>query len=182
METPYKSKQDWIDCGLVTLTRQGASAVSASRLAANLGVTRGSFYHHFANLEDFISALLQAWAEQGTLQGFRDAKANSQTLQDEIDHLLEFAWSANSSLEVAVRAWATRNTQVAEFVARIDRMRLAELTRLYQALANDESKGSSLAKIAFYGLLGAYHAQPPLSAEQLRNLLLEIQSFMLESL
>jgi hypothetical protein len=133
-------------------------------------------------MQSYTADLLDNWAERNTLIALREAHANSQTPQQEIDQLIRFAWTADINLEVAMRAWAATNQQVADFVAQIDSVRVNELTRLYQSITGDTEQGASLAKIAFYGLLGAYHAQPRLNPDQLRELILEIQTFMLHRL
>ena len=52
------TKMQWLDHGLKTLAHSGASLLKAGTLAKSLGVTRGSFYWHFADVEDFHRQLL----------------------------------------------------------------------------------------------------------------------------
>jgi AcrR family transcriptional regulator len=49
METDRKSKVSWTDAGLRALEADGHNALKAQPLAQILGVTRGSFYWHFAD-------------------------------------------------------------------------------------------------------------------------------------
>ena len=59
-----KSKQDWLEVGLKTLGEFGENGLTIERLTGTLGVTKGSFYHHFRNVEDFREQLIAFWADQ----------------------------------------------------------------------------------------------------------------------
>ena len=175
-------KEDWINCAITELKLHGHQAISPSKLATCLGVTRGSFYHHFQSSSAFSRAVLLEWVSRNTEQGFDSAEKNSLTEVEKLEKVMEFAWSSDAELEVAVREWATVSEEAKQCVAKTDEKRLSELTRLYQSVAKSEQKGSSMAKIAFYGLRGALHSNPPLSQDELQSLILEIQNFMLSSL
>ena len=58
--------QDWIDFGLTTLARSGFQALKAEILARKLGVSRGSFYWHFADLETFHRQVIEHWRRVAT--------------------------------------------------------------------------------------------------------------------
>ena len=57
------SAQDWLDQGLRTLARSGFTALKAETLAKAMGVSRGSFYWHFASIGAFHAAILKHWRE-----------------------------------------------------------------------------------------------------------------------
>src|SRR5579883_2713534 len=61
--TDQLSAQDWIDQGLKTLATRGFGALKAEPLAKAMGVSRGSFYWHFADIGAFHAAILKAWRE-----------------------------------------------------------------------------------------------------------------------
>ena len=176
-----KSKQDWIDAAIDTLKKKGPTGLSAEKLAKKLGVTRGSFYHHFENIPVFNDALLDYWVDTNTTKPFLEAKSNS-TPDQQLEVLIEQSWHTDIQLEIAVRAWATTNKQVQERVANLDKYRMAYITLLYQTVVGDNEKGERFAQIAIYGLLGAIHAQPRMSEEELGNLVHAIQAVMMESL
>ena len=74
------------------------------------------------------------------------------------------------------------NKQVQQRVATNDKFRLSYLVQLYQTVVGDRDKGERFAQIAFYGFLGAIHAQPRISEEALGKLVGEIQTLMLNDL
>ena len=57
------SAQDWLDQGLRTLARDGFTALKAEPLAKTMGVSRGSFYWHFADIAAYHAAVLGRWRE-----------------------------------------------------------------------------------------------------------------------
>ena len=57
------SAQDWLDRGLKALAAKGAGALKAELLAKSMGVSRGSFYWHFADIAAFRTAILAHWRE-----------------------------------------------------------------------------------------------------------------------
>src|SRR6266568_671479 len=57
------SAQDWVNQGLKTLAKSGFTALKAEPLAKAMGVSRGSFYWHFADISAFHAAILKHWRE-----------------------------------------------------------------------------------------------------------------------
>ena len=55
------SAQDWIDAGLKALARNGHTALKADPLAKSLGVSRGSFYWHFADIGAYHAQMPRLW-------------------------------------------------------------------------------------------------------------------------
>lgn len=167
----------WISAALDTLSTEGHTALSAERLSRKLGVTRGSFYHHFASMDEFHEAVLLHWqivyTDQMLDQGIQ------QDALTELNRLIALTLDLSMELENNINAWAGANARVAELVAKVEQRRLNRLIDLYQRICNDNEKGKRLAKIAYYGLLGAAHATPRLSKEELRLLLMEVHELML---
>jgi AcrR family transcriptional regulator len=54
--------KDWLDQGLKALTKSGFTALKAEPLAKAIGVSRGSFYWHFADIAAFHAAILKLLA------------------------------------------------------------------------------------------------------------------------
>ena len=59
------SVDDWIQAGFALLADGGPNALARRPLCERLGVTKGSFYWHFADLPAYRTALIEAW---GSLQ------------------------------------------------------------------------------------------------------------------
>ncbi len=61
------SAADWEIAALEMIGEQGVAAVAVEALAKRLGVTKGSFYWHFASREALIQATLERWEENDIL-------------------------------------------------------------------------------------------------------------------
>ena len=56
------SANRWVEQGLKALATNGFTALKADPLAKLLGVSRGSFYWHFRDVDAFRAAVLARWA------------------------------------------------------------------------------------------------------------------------
>jgi AcrR family transcriptional regulator len=107
------SAQDWIDLGLKTLAKSGFTTLKAEPLAKAMGVSRGSFYWHFADIGPFHAAVLERWREVATEQiiaGVEAARARNKG-EDPLAVLLRLTFGSKHALEKAVRSWAANDAR-----------------------------------------------------------------------
>lgn len=64
------SVDDWIQAGFAELAYSGPNTLRIGRLCQWLNVTKGSFYWHFADMQAYRAALVEAW---GVDRGAGDA-------------------------------------------------------------------------------------------------------------
>lgn len=69
-------KQEVLECAMRLFAGQGYEATSVNQIIAELGISKGAFYHHYSSKEDLIEALAAMYAEEAT------ARARS-VLEDE---------------------------------------------------------------------------------------------------
>ena len=60
-ESTRLSAQDWARAALKAIAEGGLAAVGVEPLARTLGVTKGSFYAHYRNRDELITAALEEW-------------------------------------------------------------------------------------------------------------------------
>ena len=60
------TRHDWLKAACRVLVSEGIHRVRILTLAADLGVTRGSFYWHFDNRADLLEALIDDWRQRNT--------------------------------------------------------------------------------------------------------------------
>src|SRR5919197_2043776 len=60
------SASDWVRAAMEAIVEGGVAAVAVEPLAARLGTTKGSFYHHFPNRDALIVATLEEWERSQT--------------------------------------------------------------------------------------------------------------------
>jgi len=117
------SAKDWLDQGLKTLAANGAGALKADPLAKALGVSRGSFYWHFADVAAFRTAMLAYWREVSAERVIADLEAGAEH-ENPLLLLLRRTFSSRLTLEKAVRSWATFDGEARIAVQAIDRRRM----------------------------------------------------------
>ena len=100
------SAKDWLDQGLKTLAKSGFTALKAEPLAKAMGVSRGSFYWHFADIGAFHAAILKHWREVAAEQIIANLEASSKH-DNPLLLLLRRTFGSKPALEIAVRTWAT---------------------------------------------------------------------------
>jgi len=128
------SAKDWLDQGIKALAANGVSALKAEPLAKALGVSRGSFYWHFADIGAFRTAILAYWREVSAERVIADLEAAGAG-EDALLLLLRRTFSSRLSLEKAVRSWATFDAEARSAVQAIDRRRVDYIDGMLRAVA-----------------------------------------------
>ncbi len=113
------TKKKWLEEGLALLAESGAAALTIELLTSRLGVTKGSFYHHFQNLQDYKEHLLSFYENEGTLQVIESAEQRDLPM-DRFEMILQTTLHHPSQLEVSMRAWALQDPFVQSYQQRID--------------------------------------------------------------
>lgn len=155
------SARDWLDRGLRTLATQGFSALKAEPLAKAMGVSRGSFYWHFADIDAFHAAILKAWREVAAEAIISDVEAASAG-DDPLVVLLRRVFSEKLALERAVRNWAAFNAAARGAVRAIDRRRLDYIEGLMAARGVAPEMAQARAQILYWAFLGYALSDKPL--------------------
>ena len=105
---------DWLESALGVFVSEGIDSVRITRLADDLGVTRGSFYWHFKNREDLVDALVAFWREKNT-PGMIDSVTHASSLHQGIFDFFETTIDDNRfdpRLDLAIREWARRSPNI----------------------------------------------------------------------
>jgi AcrR family transcriptional regulator len=147
------SARDWLDQGLKTLAARGFSALKAEPLARQMGVSRGSFYWHFADIGAFHAAVLKHWREiaaEAIIANVEQASGDDEPLAV----LLRRVFSERLALERAVRSWATFDSAAKNAVQAIDRRRLDYVEGLIRAKGVAPDVARARAQILYWTFLG----------------------------
>lgn len=167
-----KSRQDWVDAGMTLLRAEGQQALTIERLLGQLGVTKGSFYHHFGSLANYRKALLQWWEEDFTHRPIQEAwKESSPTSRAQ--RLNKVVRQLDYPLDIAIRAWGLRDPEVAQTVASVDRQRIDCLRQLHHDQGHRHPE--ILAYLEYTAFIGGQQIQPaPEGAERALHQALEL--------
>lgn len=118
------TKNDWLDHALEELAENGFTVLKADVLAKSLGVSRGSFYHHFEDLATFHRAVLNRWLEVSSLAVATELEGSGLPPTEKMSQLVSVVAAGTTRLEQAVRAWAFSSPEVAATVGDVDRARM----------------------------------------------------------
>jgi AcrR family transcriptional regulator len=155
------SARDWLDQGLKVLTRSGFTALKAEPLAKAMGVSRGSFYWHFADIGAFHAAILARWREVAAEQIIADVEAASRN-EGALPHLVRRAFGGRLDLERAVRNWAAFDAMAKSALRAIDRRRLSYVEGLLRAAGLAPKVARARAQILYWAFIGLALSDQPL--------------------
>ena len=155
-ESPRKSKQDWIEVATHALARDGIGAVRVEALARELGVTKGSFYWHFADLQALLVAIYEAWEVSGTQRVIALVESGGGSAEERLRRLRDLTTEPGIGPELALRDLARRDARVAAIVERVDDQRMEYLRSLYAALGCSALEADARAMMAYSLLIGSY--------------------------
>ncbi|CCD88073.1 putative transcriptional regulator protein [Bradyrhizobium sp. ORS 285] len=167
------SQQDWLDQGLKILAGKGFTALKAEPMAKVMGVSRGSFYWHFADVAAFHAELLKRWREIAAEQIITGVEAS---VGDEpaIAVLLRRTLSIRLTLERAVRSWAASSPLARQAVQAIDKRRLGYIEGLLAAQGLPAAPAQARAQVLYWAFLGYALSDRQLPPEQQQNVINEL--------
>jgi AcrR family transcriptional regulator len=163
---PPLTPDDWAAAALAAIADGGLAAVAVEPLAARLGTTKGSFYWHFANRDQLLTAALDRWERQTTTDLAArvqatplDAAGRLRLLIIEVARLAE-----TDRAGLALLANAT-HPAVAPVLDRVTRQRLAIVTAAFAELGYPPAAARRRGLLAYSAYLG--HGQLSHSTPQL---------------
>ena len=159
--TDQLSARDWLDQGLKVLAARGFTALKAEPLAKAMGVSRGSFYWHFADVGAFHAAILAHWREVAAERIIANVEAASDS-ENPVTLLLRRAFGGQLALEKAVRTWAAHEPAARNAVQAIDRRRLDYVENLLKASGLSPSIARARAQIIYWAFVGFALSDQPL--------------------
>lgn len=144
-------REDWIDSALEVLVEDGVGAVTIDRLAQRLGVTRGSFYHHFDGRQSLLDALLKNWADSTTYEILdRIEKLRLDPATSLLALLRTIRSEGAARFDAVFRAWALHDARAAEVFKEVDANRQELVRSLFAALGFEGIDLENRARLFYY--------------------------------
>jgi AcrR family transcriptional regulator len=145
----------WIAAAFDVLADGGIDAVRVEPLAKALGITKGSFYWHFADRRALLDAMLQTWME-GRAAAIRQHAADrgepAAVLRQLADLYTRHANVRGLAIELEIRAFARIDDGAAAAVRGVDQARLQQVTGLFTGLGWARADAQARA-VLFYSYL-----------------------------
>jgi len=147
---------DWIGAAIEAIVEGGVSAVAVEPLAASLGATKGSFYHHFENRDALIAAALEDWERAQT----EAVIERLDLLADPAERLRAVMASALADRTGGVRDAALLGSAthplVKPVVKRVTARRLSYITKTYEELGFPADQARRRALLLYASYVGVY--------------------------
>jgi len=152
----------WLTAGLDALRKGGVAAVRVERLAGEVGVTKGSFYHHFRDRRALLDALLEYWSREMTDAEFERIASVRGGLEARLLALAEDVLEKGMGrYDPAIRAWARSDRKVATAVAQVDKRRVRALTGFFEDAGFAAAAARTRARLFYTFLLGEPQVRSP---------------------
>jgi AcrR family transcriptional regulator len=140
------TREDFAQGGLELLAESGVRGVTVATVCERLGVTKGSFYHHFGGIADLQQAMIDHWVE---LYGHaRPAAVEALSIEKRLDALVDAAARRDHRTEVAIRTWSQSDERVAAAQRRLDDLRTAFMADTLVTLGVPSDRARTLAEMA----------------------------------
>jgi AcrR family transcriptional regulator len=165
-----RDKEAWLREGLLALAQVGPQSLTVDIMCQRMGVTKGSFYHHFKNRQDYVEEILKFWEEENTSRLVNIADTQQGT-EEKLDVLLKLVYEIPKDLEIAIRALALYDSVARQYQERIDTRRQAYLLSLNKAFFADSQEAELLATIDYAWYLGLLSILPEISKPKLQKLI-----------
>lgn len=150
------SADDFVRAALDVMVDEGIGGVKIQRLCDRLGVTKGSFYWHFADLDAFLSEVARQWAEDGAqLAGTPDGPVDPEASLLQAMEL--FADPRNRNLARAMRDWAQHDERARSAIHKADEATFAQVKSALVQHGFDDAEAEVRAKILYYSGVGYAH-------------------------
>jgi len=154
LEKHRLSAEDWEQAALELIREQGVTAVAVEPLAKRLGVTKGSFYWHFANRDALIQGALDRW-EKNDIRTFT---RTIDLINDPHDKMRAFFLrtrkETDSHVIFSALFRAVDHPLVKPFMQRVSERRIEFLTQGYVELGLSETVATNRARLTFMSYVG----------------------------
>ena len=152
------TRADWLAAAIRIFIAEGVASVRITRLADELKMTRGSFYWHFTDRDDLLSAIVEFWARKNT-RAVVSACEGIDDLSQGVFALFD-AWIDpdifDPRLDLAIREWARRDAAIRKLVAKADARRIEAISALYGRAGFARPEAFIRARVIYFTQIGYY--------------------------
>jgi len=173
-EMKRKVTSDWLQVGLRILGEVGDSGLTIEKMTDELGVTKGSFYHHFKNMHDFKEQLVTHWENQ-YISTADSVTEDPMELQALLDMIMENVYGSITKPEIAIRNWAQQDEMVRPFVERVDSVRRKFVLHVFRSITQNEDKALIMADILSTITIGSMALLPRIPPDRVIQLYKEFK-------
>ncbi len=150
---PQLNPTAYFEAAMSILRSEGYEGLTIQAMCERLGVTKGSFYHHFEGMGGFVVGLMEFWEAEQTTDLFDAAEAEVSSL-DRSRLILTASLELDHEAERSIRVWSTTNDRVATTLRRVDTAREERVRRIWESDGLDSESARVAAKMGLAILIG----------------------------
>lgn len=167
------SYDDWVEGALRLLAREGVGSIKIPRLCRELGVTKGSFYWHFDDIDQLTAAMADRWSAVQSEAVLELGALAAIPVEERIEKMAVMLVDQRHWLvETTVREWSRSNPKVAAAVRTLDQRVFETVKNTMLDLGFDENQAALRAGAMVYMGLGLIHGRdnlPTPTTEQVHS-------------
>ncbi|RZT88412.1 TetR family transcriptional regulator [Pseudonocardia sediminis] len=171
--------EQYFGAAMTILARDGAAGLKIGPLCRALGVTSGSFYHHFGSWAGFVRALLQYWEAEQTSRVVEMARATTDPVERMVV-LKRLTVELPHDSEAAIRAWSSMDPEVGRSQRRVDAQRRMAVEQVIAGVVGDQEVAGRLAVLGLSILAGFQQTCSPRDPALLRELFDDYQAMIMQ--
>jgi AcrR family transcriptional regulator len=171
------SQRAYCEAGLELLAEGGHGSLTITALCDRLGVTKGSFYHHFVDMAEYVGLLLEHWEAEHATRLITLSESVTDP-EERFDLLQGIAVGLPHEAEAAIRAWSWNSEVVAAAQERVDEARLAHLTRAGVDAGLQPARAKRMAKISLSVLVGMQLLERPPRKKSMEDVFGELRHWV----
>lgn len=162
-------KTDWFTSGLAILETEGFLKITIENLCTMLNVTKGSFYHHFGNIDGYTESLMKYWADKNT-KSLIEKSSKFESAEEKVDALNRMVLLRSHKSEQIIRGWSFSNPIVRKQVEEVDRIRISYTASLMEQCGQSGEAAKQTALLEYACLVGIQQLAPDMPHEKLEEL------------
>lgn len=129
------NREEWLEEALKAVSQEPDSPITIGALCERLGVSRGSFYWHFANREDFLVAIIEHWEQRATSAVIDSVLSIDASPEERLSKLIEVIVTYRySKFEQPMRHWAMKEAKTRKVLQRADKTRYMHVRGLFKEM------------------------------------------------
>jgi AcrR family transcriptional regulator len=148
------SADAWIDAALDLIAEQGVAALAVEPLARRLGVTKGSFYWHFASRDALLEAALRRWETRDQESLLREVDRIADPRERLVDLFRRTSREMRTHVIYSALLKALDHPSVRPVMQRLSQRRIQYLALAYRALGLGRRDALNRARLAYAAYVG----------------------------
>lgn len=114
------SREVWLEKALDVLRLEGNAGLQIENITKRLGVTKGSFYWHFKDKNDFRRSILDYWDQVYTKRVVAKIEATGGTAKEKLRTVMDMVSRDNlSGYDEFIDGWASHEPEIATRVQKV---------------------------------------------------------------